>query len=345
MATTLFTQNIIACIWDFDKTLIPDYMQAPLFRRFGVDEPNFWNETNNLVTHYRQRGYQLSGEIAYLNHILTHVLAGQMAGLNNRVLRECGTDIGFYPGMPTFFDRSRAFVREKIEYRKHEITLEHYIVSTGLAEMIRGSAAAAGVDGIWGCEFVENPLQPGFLAQKELELAAEAEIAQIGLVIDNTTKTRAIFEINKGTNKNPGIDVNSNIKPEDRRIPLQNMIYIADGPSDIPSFSVVKSGGGKAYAVYNPDSTAEFEQNDRLRQVGRIDHYGPADYEEKSQTSRWLRLQIHGICDRIVADREAAVAQRVSRPPRHLGAATDAAARPPAAGPHQTTGSDDPKQG
>jgi hypothetical protein len=336
MATTLFTQNIIACIWDFDKTLIPDYMQAPLFRRYGVNEPNFWNETNNLVGHYRQRGYQLSGEIAYLNHILTHVLAGKMAGLNNRILRECGAEIGFYPGMPSFFERSRAFVHEKPEYRKHEITLEHYIVSTGLAEMIRGSAAAKGVDGIWGCEFVENPLQPGFLEQQELELAAEAEIAQIGMVIDNTTNTRAFFEINKGTNKNPSIDVNSNIKPEDRRIPLQNMIYIADGPSDIPSFSVVKRGGGKAYAVYNPDSSAEFEQNDRLRQVDRIDHYGPADYAEKSPTSRWLRLQIQSICERIVADREAAVAQRVSRPPRHLGAASDAAPEAPPA-PRQST--------
>lgn len=343
MATTLFTQNIIACIWDFDKTLIPDYMQTPLFQRYGVDEPNFWKETNNLVSHYHKRGYHLSGEIAYLNHILTHVLAGRMAGLNNRVLRECGAHISFYPGMPSFFERSREFAREKPEYVKHEIAVEHYIVSTGLAEMIRGSAAAKYVDGIWGCEFVENPLQPGFLQQEEMELSAEAEIAQIGMVIDNTTKTRAIFEINKGTNKNPSIDVNSNIKPEDRRIPLQNMIYIADGPSDIPSFSVVKSGGGRAYAVYNPDSTAEFEQNDRLRQVGRIDHYGPADYTEKSPTSRWLRLQIHKICDRIVADRETAVAQRVSRPPRHLSdpADDDRHAKNNTSAPRQTTFIDD----
>jgi hypothetical protein len=338
MATTLFTQNIIACIWDFDKTLIPEYMQSPLFRRYGVNEPNFWNETNNLVSHYHKRGYQLSGEIAYLNHILTHVMSGEMAGLNNRILRECGKDIKFYPGMPSFFDRSRTFVREKPEHIKHEIALEHYIVSTGLAEMVRGSAAAPFIDGIWGCEFVENPLQPGFLKQKEMELSAEAEIAQIGMVIDNTTKTRAIFEINKGTNKNPAIDVNSNIKPEDRRIPLQNMIYIADGPSDIPSFSVVKKGGGSAYAVYNPDSTAEFEQNDRLRQAGRVDHYGPADYEEKSQTSRWLRLQIHKICDRIVSDREAALALRVSRPPRHLsGAPEDEAAGRARQAPKQTS--------
>lgn len=335
MATTLFTQNTIACIWDFDKTLIPEYMQAPLFRRFGVHEPTFWKETNSLSEHYKRRGYHISGEIAYLNHILTYVLAGQMPKLNNKVLRDCGREIAFYPGLPDFFDQARAYAREKPEYRKHEIQLEHYIVSTGLAEMIRGSAIASKVDGIWGCEFVENPLQPGFLEQKEFELSAEAEIAQIGMVIDNTTKTRAIFEINKGTNRNPAIDVNADIKPEDRRIPLMNMIYIADGPSDIPSFSVVRNGGGRAYAVYNPDSTPEFEQNDRLRSVGRIDHYGPADYREASPTAKWLRLQIHKICDRIVTDREIALAQRVSRPPRHLTDAPKEPATKP--GPTQST--------
>lgn len=327
MATTLFTQNIIACIWDFDKTLIPEYMQSPLFRRYGVNETNFWAEANGLTEHYRRRGNRISGEIAYLNHLLTYVLAGQMPKLNNRVLRECGAEIRFYPGMPEFLNASRNWVHEKPEYEKHEIQLEHYIVSTGLAEMIRGSAVFPSVDGIWGCEFVENPLQPGFLTQKEFDLTAEAEIAQIGLVIDNTTKTRALFEINKGTNKNAAIDVNANISPEDRRIPFQNMIYIADGPSDIPSFSVVKKGGGKAYAVYNPARSDEFAQNDRLRSVGRIDHYGPADYNEGSTTWHWLRLHIHAMCDRIVSDREAAVAQRVSRPPRHLNTAEDEAAK------------------
>jgi hypothetical protein len=106
--------------------------------------------------------------------------------------------------------------------------------------------------------------------------------------------------------------------PEDRRIPVQNMIYIADGPSDVPSFSVVKSGGGQAYAVYNPAKPEEFAQNDALRRSGRIDHYGPADYTDGSSTVQWLRMQVHDICDRIVTDREAAVAVKASKPPRHL---------------------------
>ena len=318
MASTLFTQNIIACVWDFDKTLIPAYMQAPLFRRFGVDEAGFWAESSAMAGNYRKRGYHIAPEICYLNHLLTYVLAGRMPGLSNKVLRECGAEIKFYPGLPGFFESSRAWVKAKPEYAKHEITLEHYVVSTGLAEMIRGSALAPQIDAVWGCEFIENPLQPGFLSQNEFPIDAAAEIAQIGVMIDNTTKTRAIFEINKGTNRNPAIDVNAKVMPEDRRIPLLNMIYIADGPSDVPSFSVVKKGGGKTYAVYNPAVKAEFEQNDRLRQTGRIDHYGPADYTENSATANWLHLQIEKICDRIVTDREAAVASRVARPPRHL---------------------------
>jgi hypothetical protein len=338
MATTLFTQNTIACIWDFDKTLIPEYMQSPLFRRYGIDEATFWQETNKLAEHYRQRGYHLSPEIAYLNHLLTYVLAGPLRGLNNKILRDCGADIRFYQGLPEFFERAKGFVQERPEYVKHDISLEHYVVSTGIAPMIRGSAIAGHLDGIWACEFIESPLQPGFLDQKELSIDATAEIAQIGMVIDNTTKTRAIFEINKGTSKNPAIDVNSKMAAEDRRIPFQNMIYIADGPSDVPSFSVVKGNGGKAFAVYNPDKPEEFAQNDRLRQSGRIDHYGPADYTPGSSTSQWLRLHIHQICDRIVADREAAVLSKASKPPRHLNATPEEeAARRAAKGPKQAS--------
>ena len=339
MASKLFNQNIVACIWDFDKTLIPSYMQAPLFRRYGVDEATFWAETNALAEHYQRRGTNISPEISYLNHLLTHVLAGSMAGLNNKILRQCGSEIQFYPGLPQFFEKSRSWVKTKSEYTKHDIVLEHYIVSTGLAEMVRGSAIAPYVDGIWACEFIESPLQPGFLRQKELGLDAAAEIAQIGMMIDNTTKTRAIFEINKGTNKNPAIEVNAKVTAEDRRIPIPHMIYIADGPSDVPSFSVVNKGGGKTYAVYNPANRAEFEQNDRLRHAGRIDHYGPADYTQGSATVNWLHLHIEKICDRIVADREIAMTSRVSRPPRHLsepstmGSATQA----PSSSPQQST--------
>ena len=156
MPTTLFTQNTIACIWDFDKTLIPDYMQSPLFRRYGIDEATFWEETNKLAEHYRKRGYHLSPEIAYLNHLLTYVLAGPLKGLNNKILFECGADIKFSAGLPEFFGGAKMFARERPEYVKHDISVVHYIVSTGIAPMIRGIRGATTADDNDAAEIVSR---------------------------------------------------------------------------------------------------------------------------------------------------------------------------------------------
>ncbi|MEM9157961.1 MAG: HAD family hydrolase [Verrucomicrobiota bacterium] len=318
MSQSLSTQNKVAIIWDFDKTLIPGYMQQPIFETFGINEENFWDEVNAAHDRYKDRGSSITGEMVYLNHLLTYVRNGNLGGLNNEKLRELGSQVQFYEGLPEFFQELRDITTSRPEYIRHDITLEHYIVSTGLAEMIRGSAIAPYVDGIWGCEFLESPLQPGFLNQDEFEIDTADEISQVGIIIDNTTKTRALFEINKGVNKDDSIDVNAKMPQEDRRIPFQNMIYIADGPSDVPCFAVVRKFGGKAFAVYKPGNDKEFEQNDRLLQTNRIHAYGPARYKSDSNTSMWLRMHIQQICDRIVADREYYLAQRVSKPPRHL---------------------------
>lgn len=315
----LNTQNIIALIWDFDKTLISGNMQQPLFEEYGIDESVFWREVNELPDIYAKRGQRVSHDTIYLNHILSYVRNGRFKGLNNKKLRELGARIQFYPGMPQLLPQLKTFVREHPEYAKHDIRLEHYVVSTGLAEMVRGSAVAEHVDGIYGCEFLENPLPPGYLGQDEFTMTDEAmEISQVGVMVDNTIKTRFIFELNKGTNKDPEISVNASIAEEDRRIPIHKMIYVADGPSDIPVFSVVKKNGGKAYAVYNPDSPKEFAQNDELLQNGRIHAYGPANYTPESSTSMWLRMHIEKLCERIIEEHKAALASRVGRPPVHI---------------------------
>ncbi len=331
----LHRQNIVACIWDFDKTLIPGYMQAPIFETFGIDEELFWKEVNALPEIYAQRGTRVSHDTIYLNHLLSYVKNGCLKGLTNHRLRELGRELVFYPGLPELFDQLRALPARHEAYRKHNITLEHYIVSTGLAEMVRGSAIAPHVDGIFGCEFIEAPLPPNYSRQDELPLQMEFEISQIGTIVDNTIKTRYIFEINKGGNKNPTIDVNASMARVDRRIPIDRMIYVADGPSDVPVFSVVKGNGGKAYAVFNPQSEGEFAQNDALLQAGRIHAYGPADYTERSTTSKWLRMHVRGICDSIVAECEDELSRKVSRPPRHLHNDDEPAEPPPDAGPQK----------
>ena len=314
----LHRQNIVACIWDFDKTLIPGYMQAPIFEAFGIDEEQFWKEVNALPDIYAKRGTRVSYDTIYLNHLISFVKNGCLKGLTNQRLRELGKELRFYDGLPDLFTRLQAVTESRLEYKKHNIKLEHYIISTGLAEMIKGSMIAPHVDGIYGCEFIEAPLPPNYSNQDEFPRQMEFEIRQIGTIVDNTIKTRYIFEINKGSNKNPTIDVNASMDRVDRRIPIDRMIYTADGPSDVPVFSVVKSNGGKTYAVFNPESEAEFAQNDALLHAGRIHAYGPADYTEKSTTSKWLRMHVRSICDGIVAECEASLSENVTRAPRHL---------------------------
>ncbi len=303
----LFTQTIIAMVWDFDKTLIPGYMQSPLFEHFGVDERAFWGEVNRLPELYRKRGVeQISTEVLYLNHILQYVRNGRFAGLTNALLQDLGAALSFYPGLPDFFPSLQRSLAADERFQHHGIKLEHYVVSTGLTQMIRGSAIAAYLDGIWGCELLEA-------------LDAEDQtLTQLGYVLDNTTKTRAVFEINKGSNKHPEIDVNAQIAEEDRRIPVQNMIYIADGPSDVPVFSVINKMGGRTYGVYAPGKDKEFQQVNQLQRQGRVNSFGPADYTSGSQTHMWLFNAVREIADRIVSDRERVLGEKVGSAPRHL---------------------------
>ena len=310
---------IIACIWDFDKTLIPGFMQGPLFKAFDIDAKVFWNEVNALPQVYVQQHIEVTEDLLYLNHILTYVKQGLLPGLNNKKLRQLGAELTLFPGLPLFFQELKDAVEKNEVFQKHDIKLEHYIISCGLAEMIRGSQIALYVDGIYGCEFIENPMPAGFLKQTNIDVEEDAkEIAQIGRVIDNTTKTRYLFEINKGTNKNPLVNVNTHISASDRRVPIENMIYIADGPSDIPMFAVIKERGGKTFAVHHPDSLSEFKQNDVLLESGRVDCYGPADYRKGTLTYRWLMMHVQEIAERIVTQQVQSLQSRIQNPPAHL---------------------------
>jgi hypothetical protein len=314
----IHSQNIISCIWDFDKTLIPGYMQSPIFTEYGIDEDLFWKETNMLPEYYSTIGQTISKDTCYLNHLLSYIYNGPLKGLNNKILRELGKKLKFYYGLPEFFNVVKNNIESNQDYKKANIIVEHYIISTGLGEMIRGSIIADYVESIFACELVEAVPPPYFTKQVELNLDHDPEISQIGLIVDNTIKTRFLFEINKGTNKIPDIDVNAYIPEGERRIPFENMLYIADGPSDIPAFSVVKQWGGKTFAVYNPDSSKEFEQNDNLLQSNRIHGYGPADYRPSSSTYKWILLHVLKTADSIVEKQKSTLKNKIRQAPKHL---------------------------
>ncbi len=314
-----FSQTVIAVVWDFDKTLIPGNMQGPLFRRYGVDERAFWEEVDALRDFYRAHGAErVNEDTLYLNHILEYVRAGRFKGLSNAVLRELGAELTFHPGIPDFLESLRETVRSEPAYDKLDISVEHYVVSTGLRPMVEGSSIRPYLDDVWACEFIEAHHPPGYASPEQRELFPRAEITGLAYAIDNTSKTRALFEINKGTNKAPEIHVNSALPPEMRRVPFANMIYIADGPSDVPAWSVVRGNGGLTFGVYQRGSRAQFEQISALQRDGRIHAFGEADYRPDSTAWLWLSTEVRRIADRIVEERAAALRRAVRPPARHI---------------------------
>ena len=104
----LHRQNVVACIWDFDKTLIPGYMQAPIFEAYGIDQEAFWREVTELPKIYAERGTRVSSDTIYLNHLLSYVKNGALKGLTNQRLRELGKELVFYPGLPDLFEQLKA---------------------------------------------------------------------------------------------------------------------------------------------------------------------------------------------------------------------------------------------
>ncbi len=316
-------QNTIAVVWDFDKTLIDGYMQIPIFKKYNVEESLFWQEVNEIANAYEEKGIKVNRDSFYLNHIITCIKQGVFPGLNNDILFDLGKELIFYKGIPDIFQSINNLIMKNENYQKFNISIEHYIVSTGFAQMIKGSVIANYVKGIWGCEFIEEPIQSKLSNEKQSKKSdtlatKEKELTQVVYSVDNTTKTRAIYEINKGVNIYKDIDVNAKISLEDRRIPFENIIYIADGPSDVPAFSVLKNNGGQTFAIYPKGDMKAFKQVDLLRKDGRVDMYGEADYTEGTITHLWLLEHINDIAKKVYDKQMSLLKKSVSVAPQHI---------------------------
>jgi hypothetical protein len=311
----LYTQTVIAFIWDFDRTIIPSNQQDPLFAAYGVDPDEFWGEVDGLVEWYRARGETVARDQVYLLHILSYVQKGIFGGLTNARLRELGAEIETAPGIPEFFAATKAHVASVPEYAAQGITVEHYVVSTGILPMIQGSSVAPHIDGIWANTFVEGLAPPGY--RDVLATAKEPHITHLGSTIDNTAKTRAIFEINKGVNVQSNIDVNARMSEEQRRVPIRHMIYIADGPSDVPVFSILNQNGGTTLGVYTKEPRNNFRRVKDLQEQGRIQGLAEADFREGEAAYLWLMDSLDQIADEIVEARRRAFAS-IPNPPGHV---------------------------
>ena len=271
-------QNTIGIIYDYDQTLSPTYMQdEAIFPHFGINPDQFWKKSRELVD---REGYD--GELAYLKTMLDYL---EMDRPTEDELRQLGAKLCFYKGVPEIFAQLNEVLTD--QHRLLGVKVEHYIVSSGLKVLLDGSALAPHVKCLFGCEF---------------GLDREGRICFPKRVISHTTKTQFLFRINKGMLQ-PHEDVNDHMDPALRPIPFHNMIYVGDGPTDVPCFTLMKRYGGQAVAVYNPDDTqrASFRKCYQLSaHADRVKHIAPADYRPGSHLRLLLEEMILDIADAIL---------------------------------------------
>jgi phosphoserine phosphatase len=280
--------STLALVFDFDDTLSPDSTTA-LLEKHNVDPQQFWQrDTKALIA----KGYDPA--LAYLRLLLDKTGPGKPLGsLTNEGLRTFGAALPLYPGLPGLLTDVRNTVK-----KFKNIDIEFYIVSGGLREIIRGNRfIKKNFSGIYGCE-----------------LAGDEEGAVLRYVkrcITFTEKTRFLFEINKGldpkrTRKNPYL-VNKDVPQAKRRVPWRNMIYVGDGLTDIPCFSLVKHFEGTCFGVFNPSeerkakkALAEFLIPQRV-----ISMHAPK-YGKKNELGALIRAAVATQCSRIKLERQEA---------------------------------------
>lgn len=288
-------QNIIGLVYDYDQTLSPTYMQDEvLFPRFGINPKEFWKKCNELVS---EHGYE--SELAYLKVMLDYL---DIDRPSNKELEELGQDLKFFPGLPEMFEELEEVLTP--EHRAMEVKIEHYIISSGIRTLIAGSALQPHIKEIFGCEFAED--EGGHISFPKR-------------VISHTAKTQYLFRINKGM-LDLSKDVNDHMPDELRPIPFHNMIYVGDGPTDVPCFTVMKRCKGYTIAVYNPDddSRGSFRKAFQLSgQAARIDYLAPADYRSGSHMRLLMEEMIVEIADNIVERRRRELTEGTVAAPTH----------------------------
>ena len=263
-----------AILYDFDKTLCTKDMQEySLIPSLGYKEPSqFWKEVGKL-----SRQSQMDGVSAYL-YWLVRKYEEQGRPLRREDFADVGRSIEFYRGVDTWFRRINEYGASL------GLEIEHYVISSGLAESIEASGIADEFRRIYACRYYYD------------ENGTARWPAQI---INYTTKTQYIFRINKQVlDESDDESLNAWVPQEQRPIPFSRMVYIADGLTDVPCMKLVKEYGGKSIVVYNPESAKAGITASRLIRENRADFMSVADYRESHDLETLVKL----ILDHMAAD-------------------------------------------
>ena len=261
----------IAICYDFDKTLSPDDMQTfTLIPSFGMKSEDFWKESDQLA-----RDNLMDKNLAWMYKLIQYSKAKGLS-IRKEYFREIGAEVALYQGVDTWFQRMNAYAESK------GIELEHYIISSGLKEIIEGSSVAKYFKRIYASSYLYSP-------EGDAEWPAQA--------INYTNKTQYIFRIAKGFLEEHDERVNDSMKEKTMYIPYENFVYIGDSATDIPCMRLVKSKGGHSIGVFDPVKNARSKVY-QLYSDGRINLYAPADYSEGSDICRLMEKIIDEIATR-----------------------------------------------
>ena len=262
---------VVAICYDFDKTLSPDDMQAQGYiQSVGYDIKEFWEKSNSLAF-----DNEMDQNLAYML-VMKQEAEGKVL-FTKETLAEYGANVQLFPGVSQWFERIRKYGKKK------GVIVEHYIISSGLKEMIEGTsvAKAGAFEKIYASSFYYN---------------SNGVAVWPAQVVNYTNKTQFLFRIEKGVLDINDPAVNDAFSPEEMRVPFRNIIYIGDSDTDIPCMKLVNSYGGHSIGVYNAETKDKTKVYKMMRD-GRIKYFAPADYTDGME----LDSLVKAIIDKTVA--------------------------------------------
>ncbi len=256
---------IIALMYDFDKTLCAKDMQEYSFiPSLGMDASEFWGEANKIATKNH-----MDNILAYM-YLMIKLAKKKDIPITKEAFNELGKDVVLIKGVKSWFKRINDYARSV------GAVVEHYIISSGLSEIIEGTPIAKYFKRIYACEFHYNERGNADWAQQ---------------AINFTTKTQFIFRISKGVlDTIDDYKLNSYVSENERRIPYRNMVYIGDGITDVPCMTVVKDRGGHSIAIYQNNGK---ENAYKLIRENRVDFIADADYSKDSELEKIVKQLIN----------------------------------------------------